>query len=669
MKNIMKLKYLMCICIVCFFTSCDDFLDREPLSQITPDVYLNEESQLAAYAIYLYAGVIPTFDEGLDNRLKMDAHTDDVANTAYDNRFIPGEWKTAQTGGSWSFTNIYSINYFLNRVIPLWKEGKISGNAVNISHYIGEIYFLRALEYSKKQQEFGDFPIIREVLPDSKDVLVEASKRYPRNEVARFILSDLDSAIMLLRPVSPDGKNLRISSDCAQILKSRVALFEGTWLKYFKDTQFVPNGAGWPGKEKDYNSSYQFPSGSIDGEIDFFLTQAMASAQVVADHIPLTENNGILQQTESDTPNPYYDMFCSVDLSPYPEVLLWRQFNKELGRMHNVPVAIQEAAFGNGLTRGLIENYLMDNGLPIYAAGSGYEGDDYIADVRKKRDGRLWLFLKEPAQINVIWPSPEGTHATPIEQIPVITHSDIIRRYVTGYSIRKGASFYGNQYGNGQGYTGLLVYRAVEAYLNYMEACYEKNGSLDSKAQGYWTNIRNRARMDTDFNKTINATDMDKEKLNDWGAYSAGKIIDATLYNIRRERRCELVFEGNRYADLRRWRSMDQMITTPYHIEGFKVWGPMKDWYNTGPDESTILIYGLSNDRSNVSAPELGVYLRPYEILSRSLVLGGYKWTMAHYLTPIAIQNFMNTTENNDVSQSPIYQNPGWPLSANQGAN
>ena len=71
MKNIMKLKYLMCICIVCFFTSCDDFLDREPLSQITPDVYLNEESQLAAYAIYLYAGVIPTFDEGLDNERSL----------------------------------------------------------------------------------------------------------------------------------------------------------------------------------------------------------------------------------------------------------------------------------------------------------------------------------------------------------------------------------------------------------------------------------------------------------------------------------------------------------------------------------------------------------------------------------------------------------------------
>ena len=32
-------------------TSCEDFLDREPLDSVTPDTYLKNESQLAAYAI------------------------------------------------------------------------------------------------------------------------------------------------------------------------------------------------------------------------------------------------------------------------------------------------------------------------------------------------------------------------------------------------------------------------------------------------------------------------------------------------------------------------------------------------------------------------------------------------------------------------------------------
>ena len=36
-------------------TSCEDFLDREPLDSVTPDTYLKNESQLAAYAINAYS--------------------------------------------------------------------------------------------------------------------------------------------------------------------------------------------------------------------------------------------------------------------------------------------------------------------------------------------------------------------------------------------------------------------------------------------------------------------------------------------------------------------------------------------------------------------------------------------------------------------------------------
>jgi starch-binding outer membrane protein, SusD/RagB family len=64
--------------------------------------------------------------------------------------------------------------------------------------------------------------------------------------------------------------------------------------------------------------------------------------------------------------------------------------------------------------------------------------------------------------------------------------------------------------------------------------------------------------MSTDYQKTINNTDISKEK-QDWGSYSAGQQINTTLYNIRRERRVELVSEGFRMADLKRWRALDQV--------------------------------------------------------------------------------------------------------------
>ena len=109
--------------------------------------------------------------------------------------------------------------------------------------------------------------------------------------------------------------------------------FEGTWLKYFKETAFVPDGEGWPGKEKDYNADYTYPTGNIDGEIDYFLQQSMDAAKQVADKYidKLTVNTGKVQQSASDPVNPYMDMFGSVDLSGYDEVLLWREYSKGLG--------------------------------------------------------------------------------------------------------------------------------------------------------------------------------------------------------------------------------------------------------------------------------------------------------------------------------------------------
>lgn len=648
------------VAVIAAVTSCNKYLDIAPPSQIIPEVYLQDEAQLGAYTIARYTDILSSHGNWSFGTFGIDGNTDNMVIPNLDNRFIPGQWRVGATGGEWSFSNIYQMNYFINDVVPKWKNNKIMGSAENIGHYLGEAYFLRAHEYFKKLQDLGDFPIVRNVMSDKdKQILVEASKRSPRNEVARFILSDLDSAITLMKSSSPDGRKQRLSKNVALLLKSRVALYEGTWLKYFKGTAFVPNGTNWPGASKEYNAGYQFPSGSIDGEIDFFLTQAMEAAAMVADNIPLVNNTGIIESANNE--NPYFSMFGAVDMSTYGEVLLWRQYNQSLVT-HNVPVYAQSGNYAVGLTRSMVESFLMQNGLPIYAAGSGYHGDDYIADVRKERDGRLQLFLKEPGQKNVLVNIGSGTHFTLVEPTPRIWESNWEQRYTSGYTIRKGISYDGLQTNNGGAFTGSITFRATEAYLNYMEACFEKNGSLDNKAQAYWSALRTRAKVDPDFNKTIAATEMSKEK-RDWGAYSGANLISPTLYNIRRERRNELMAEGLRWMDLKRWRAMDQLTQTPDHIEGFKLWGPMKAWFTDAQ-----LVYGATNDKAVVSDPALSTYLRPLEIRSNALSYAGVKFAMAHYLAPIAIEHFLITSSSNSADQSVVYQNPGWPVVGGSGA-
>jgi hypothetical protein len=660
-------KYIVALFVglTVIFSSCtNDFLDEEPLSEVTPEQYLWEESQLAAYTIEQYTDIFPSHSNWSYGTFGEDGDTDNMASTDYADKYTPGMVKVPQTDGNWEFTNIYNINYYLETVVPRWEAGEISGTTVNIDHYVGEGYFLRAFEYFQKLKYFGDFPIITEVLADDMEILTEASKRYPQSEVTRFILEDLDKAIELMLDEPIDGSGNRLSKKAAQLFKSRVALYEATWLKYFSGTAFVPNGTGWPGADKDYNSGYQYQAGSIDAEIDWLFGEAMSAASAVADNVALVSNNGVLQQTTSDAVNPYPDMFGAEDMSGYSEVLLWRAYNDGLGFTHNVVNAAAGNNYGDGTTKGMVDAFLMSNGLPIYDAASGYQGDDYIADVRTDRDQRLWLFLKEPGQTNLIYNVGAGTHGIETEADPPSISGSGTSNYTTGYALRKGINYDGIHTDNGGAYTGAIVFRASEAYLNYIEACYEKNGSLDGTADSYWRALRARAGVDEDYTKTIAATIISEEAKGDWGAYSAGNLIDATLYNIRRERRCELMAEAHRESDLRRWRAMDQMVSTPYHIEGFKLWGSMQEWYKDEDGEWTI---SWGSATSTVSSPDISDYLRPYEITGGEMVYNGYEWHLAHYLEPIAAQQFLITSENNDVSTSPIYQNPGWSTTANLG--
>ena len=648
-------------CFIAFLmtvSSCDILLDKEPTSQISPEKYLNEASQLGYYANGLYTHILPSHS-GYSLTFVEDQYTDNQAYMTPHPRYIKDSW-TVPASGSWYFKLIYDCNYFLERVLPKFEKGEISGSTTDIRQYIGEMLFLRAYEYFSLYQQYGDLPIITKTLPDDQKVLTEASKRSPRNEVARFIISDLDKALDLM-PDQFEGRHTRISRDCVLLLKSRVALYEGTFLKYFKGTAFVPQGEGWPGKQKEYNSSYEYPLGGIDEEIDWFLDQAISSSELLADKVTLTENTGTVQQSALEKGNPYMDMFAGTDLSSYPEVLLWRQYDKGLGHTNGCGEWGNRGNLGAGLTRGMVDCFLMANGLPIYAADSGYQGDDYISDVKVDRDGRLAIFLKEPGQINSIDEYEGASQAVPVEPYPNLFGSDFSRVYSTGYTIRKGNPL--NQVhlvGIAGSYVASITFRGVEAMLNYIESYYERHGSLDAKALSYWTAIRERAKVDKDIDKTIAATDMSLEANNDWGAYSAGELVDPTLYNIRRERRCELMAEGFRPMDLQRWRAMDQLITTPYHIEGFKIWGPMKGWYGTQ------LKYGKSD--ANVSAPSRSNYLRPYEKTETSEAYNGLTFAMAHYLHPLAIQEMILTSPDGSVANSVLYQNPHWSTEAGDSA-
>ena len=647
----MKKNVIIKLMVPALLTSCNGFLDKTPMT-LSSENYYTIEANVTSFSVGLYThfSTHGLYEWGT---FQLDSDTDNMAYVTPNNKFAPGYWKVPEAGGAWnSWGAMYQINSFLELVPAMYKSGRISGAEEKIRQAIGEVYFFRAMDYFNKLKTFGDLPIIDRVLENDLEKLSAASRRSPRNEVSRFILSDLDMALEYLSD-NPDGGKNRINSYCAHLLKSRVALYEGTFLKYFKGTPFVPCDDKWPGKEKEFTASYEFPSGSIDAEIDYFLDVAMQESAIVADNYQLTPNTGVLQQSKSETPNPYFDMFGATDMSSYPEVMLWRQYSIDQFVTNTINQWTTDSNCGYGTTKSMVDAFVMTNGLPIYASASGYPGDRDLQTITKDRDLRAQLFIKKPGDRN-LFGTPTGP-GQEIEGWPRITDGAQSNRYTTGYTLRKGLNFDPAQNVQQQCSIGSLVFRASEAYLNYVEACYEKNGSIDANADKYWRAIRKRAGIEEDYNITIEATDMAKEAETDWGAWSGGKMVDATLYNIRRERRCEFMAENFRNADLVRWRAMDQMIDKPYTVLGINLWDSL--------DRSKFgSIYG----GVNVSPESYSKYLAPYHIMSNNRVYNGYRWHMAHYLSPIAIQHFLITGAGS-ASESVLYQNPYWPLQAFEG--
>ena len=683
MKNIISniLKGgLPILCMGMTLTSCNDFLDRTPLDQISPEKYNTSADQLGTFSINYYTSIFPnnsgwmagvaTFDDGTDNQ---------AARNGNGGMFLQDQWKVPTSGGI-GMNAIRNVNKFITEAEAKIVEGKVTGDPKLIDQYMGEAYFVRAMLYYGKLKSYGDFPIVLKELNVDKDLVAE-SKRQPRNLVARQILADMDKAIEKLQ-VNFANK-VRINKNAALAMKSRMALYEATFEKYHRGTGRVPGDANWPGKDKEWNKNFTI---NQDNEVNFFLDQAMDAAKKVCDAVPLkTVNSHVMNPAavgQYNGWNPYYDMFATPDLSKFPEVLLWRQFNSDINVAHLTSNKLRGGS-PTGWTRGLVESFLMKNGLPIYAAASGYQGDRTIDLAKQDRDERLQLFVF--GESDVLGNDQKSIDLVNAElrkkKLPVVSKilfnaatlfvTNQESRDVTGYRQRKCYN-YNPAMHLGQTFSdvdGQILIRVEEAMLNYVEASYLRNNTLDATAKGYWTALRERAGITAPIETTINATDMTKEAdVNrpsyDWGAFSAGKAIDATLYSIRRERRSEFAGEGLRNDDLIRWASLDQVKN--YQVEGVNFWEYIYQNPSFIDDKGKSLIVADGGAKATMSAKELSNYIRPYQIQkTNNNLYNGYTFYQAHYLSPFSYEEMLLCSPDKTVEHSNLYQNIYWPLAPN----
>ena len=118
----MKIIKLILVCLsMVSFVSCDDFLDREPESLLSPETYFTNSSQLKAYADRMYPDILPSHSNAGNfyGIYGIDSYTDNQAGAEAHNMYADGLWKVPNTEDEdWYFYWIYQTNFFLSNVLP-----------------------------------------------------------------------------------------------------------------------------------------------------------------------------------------------------------------------------------------------------------------------------------------------------------------------------------------------------------------------------------------------------------------------------------------------------------------------------------------------------------------------------------------------------------------------
>lgn len=603
-----RLNWLAAIIII--VQSCNkDFLDRAPLDAVTTAGSLASAREMRLYMNQFYEN---SFEEqsttpGSGGLAYEDAYSDNMVNADLNFR-LNGQLAISNAVRLSEYDNIRGINFFL--------ENAHHATAVTpeVNQYVGEAYFFRAKLYFDLLQKYGGVTWVNQVLAD--DPAIMQIPRDSRVLVTDSILADLDKAVLLL-PVKNNSAGMRLHQDVALALKSRVALYEGTWEKYHQ----LENDAFYT---KDISNE----------KIIAYLTQARDAADAII------KSGRWKIYAKGNFLSDYSDLFINPDLSNNSEALFWKKYDAGQNIAHSVSKYTSTGGGNMGITQSLVDDYLTIDGKPF----SGSIKDDaqkvYAAELQPAlRDPRLsQTVIKpgDPLKPNVLAPA-----------FPPLNQSGF-NRSVTGFAMHKYI-----EYDNASAVTDdhrsnapAIYFRYAEVLLNYAEAVAELEGDPGLIAAAI-NPLRDRVGMPhVDFDREYN-TEI---------AYPF-RDLSKVIQCVRRERRVELAMEGFRLQDIFRWASAEKLIVGVRPLGVLFIGSNIADansptgfysssllYYDTAPQGKSINLY-LSGNPGDIKR-----YVEPFKFIMPN----GYNFKLDRdYLLPIQ-QRMIQLTDGK------WNQNPGW---------
>ncbi|HXO76888.1 MAG TPA: RagB/SusD family nutrient uptake outer membrane protein [Puia sp.] len=484
--------------------SCSKYLDKQPFTSLNPTTSFKTAGDLQLYTNSFYVYQMPNA-----NAIFTGDNTSD-----YISGNNPPLIMTAQVSANnpvnanaWSRATAATGSWPELRNINYFLQNNTSPLVADSirNMYSGIARFFRAWWYYNMVKEFGNVPWVGSALSTTDSSLYKAQD--PRTLVMDSIEADLDYAIAHA-PAAKDNGCSTITKWTALALKARVGLFEGSFRKYHTELLLTGSAATW------FNYS-------VD-----------AATQLI--------NSGNYKLHTTGSPASDYRAVFTTSTPFSDEVILAFVYNDGLKLWHNANAYFTSTTLGNRTSpiKAFMDTYLNKDGSR-FTDQPNFDTINFVNEMAN-RD----LRLQQTVRCNGY------KYSTGVSAPPDYSYT------FTGYQPLKFCVDNPAINVNSQNNNSIPIFRYAEVLLNLAEAK-EELGTLTPMDYANTIGLlRSRAGITNTPWPTVADPYM--------AAYFLGKVSDPVLLEIRRERGVELMLEGFRWDDIRRWK-MGKMMEKPYN--------------------------------------------------------------------------------------------------------
>lgn len=477
--------------------SCD--LAEQPKAKAGRDMIFGSETGLLTYTNGFYE-YLPDYDNAHKQNITMDNAAKNATGT-----YEVGAY-TTNTSTSWSWGSIRNVNYFLKYNTSSNVSEPIRNN------YSGIARLFRAYLYFNKLVQYGAVPWIDIPLePDSPELYKTQDSR---DVIISKMIEDLDFAAANITEDKITPNSNRVNRWTALFFKSRVCLFEASFRKYHS------TGSKFG---KEYLKDCKITAEEL-------YRQAADAAQEIIEKGPYRLYTGT---PYANGRGSYRELFIS-DNAVTQEVMLSLALDPVL-QLGEANWYYNSSTYGPHLcmTHAFAKTYLNLDGTPY----NDKKGDTYktFAEETSGRDYRLNQTIRAA---DYTCKDKEGVF--------VPTPANMTGHSLTGYQFTKyvmdDISFDGGR----TNYNDVPIARYAEVLLNYAEAKAELGTLTDADWEKTIGALRGRAGITGGLDKKPTTADPYMMSI-----YTG--VTDPVILEVRREREIELILEGLRLNDLKRW--------------------------------------------------------------------------------------------------------------------